>query len=55
MKYVMVCSKKGVNLPSPGQYATGMFFMDKATSGDAEKQFEDLATSCKIKVLLSLF
>lgn len=42
---------KGIQLPEFGQYATGIFYLDKNTHLEAQKDFETLAASLGIKVL----
>jgi glutamate synthase (NADPH/NADH) len=51
--FYATCAKKdcGVTLPAPGLYATGFLFLDKNTAPEAEKLFEALAVTCKIKIL----
>lgn len=41
----------GVELPEPGRYATGIFFLDRKTSAKAEKHFQLLAEQLKLKIL----
>ncbi|XP_072178929.1 uncharacterized protein [Diadema setosum] len=38
-------------LPGPGHYATGLFFLDPASASQCEAKFEDLASECQLKVL----
>lgn len=43
-----------VDLPNPGEYATGIVFVAKSTTEQAFKQFESLASECDLKVCLSI-
>eukprot|EP00057_Strongylocentrotus_purpuratus_P024117 XP_011678591.1 PREDICTED: putative glutamate synthase [NADPH] [Strongylocentrotus purpuratus] len=40
-----------IELPEPGHYATGIFFLDPLTASQCEQKFEELAIECKLKVL----
>lgn len=42
---------KGIQLPEFGNYATGIFYLDKNTHVEAEKDFETLAASLGIKII----
>lgn len=44
-------SAKLIELPEWGKYATGIFYLDKNTHLEAEKDFDTLAASLGIKVL----
>lgn len=41
----------GVKLPEFGEYATGIFYLDKNSQVQAEKEFETLAANLGIKIL----
>jgi glutamate synthase domain-containing protein 1 len=40
-----------VDLPALGRYATGICFADRATNGDCERQFAELAKECGLQVV----
>ena len=42
--------QQGVNLPEPGRYATGIFFLDKTHHEESEGLFAVLARECDLKV-----
>ena len=44
-------ASKGVDLPSLGKYATGIFYLDKNTHLEAQKDFTTLAESLGITVI----
>ena len=49
MKYCF--SAAGITLPERGDYATGIFFLDKATAAGCEDKVNTLAEQCHLKVI----
>lgn len=49
--YKNYSSTKGIKLPEFGNYATGIFYLDKNQYVEAEKEFDTLAASLGIKVI----
>ncbi|KAL9904496.1 uncharacterized protein ACN2A1_004827 isoform 1-T2 [Glossina fuscipes fuscipes] len=49
--YVKALSLQGINLPDSGYYATGIFYLDQQTHGEAEQEFNNLAASLGLEVL----
>ena len=43
-------SEHGIVLPEPGQYATGMLFLDKTTAPEVQSQFTKLAEEIGLQV-----
>ncbi len=44
-------NQKGIDLPSAGNYATGILFLDPITHIQAEQRFESIATENELRVL----
>ena len=44
------CQDPPVDLPAPGDYVTGMLFVDPETKDKAEGLFEEMATKYGLKV-----
>uniref|UniRef100_A0AAG5D446 Glutamate synthase [NADH] n=1 Tax=Anopheles atroparvus TaxID=41427 RepID=A0AAG5D446_ANOAO len=49
--YAKELASHGIELPAPGRYATGIFYLDKTTHEEAEKEFNSLAESLGIQVI----
>ncbi|XP_058126066.1 uncharacterized protein LOC131282547 [Anopheles ziemanni] len=49
--YAKELASHGVELPALGRYATGIFYLDKTTHEEAEKEFNSLAESLGIQVI----
>lgn len=49
--YLMFCRvDQGIDLPEPGQYATGMMFVDKTQVEEVKAVFTQMAEDFQIKV-----
>ncbi|XP_035788808.1 glutamate synthase 1 [NADH], chloroplastic-like isoform X3 [Anopheles albimanus] len=49
--YAKELASRGIELPELGRYATGIFYLDKTTHEEAEKDFNALAESLGLQVL----
>ncbi|XP_049540624.1 uncharacterized protein LOC125954403 [Anopheles darlingi] len=49
--YAKELASRGIELPEFGRYATGIFYLDKTTHEEAEKDFNSLAESLGLQVL----
>lgn len=49
--YAALLQEEGVELPEPGRYATGIFYLDKPHHEESENLFDELAASHGLKVL----
>ncbi|CAM1292011.1 Uncharacterised protein g298 [Pycnogonum litorale] len=47
----VISEEFGISLPDPGLYASGLLFLDKKTSTEVQKIFEQIAEELKMKVL----